>query len=94
MMAPGMLCASLGQLQLLVCCMQIADGIAGFKVERPRILMVSSAAVERNAIIGDDLGTRFLHFLSQCICCESAAFSAAICHVPLLSVQQGVLCNY
>lgn len=38
--------------------LQIADGIAGFKDERPRILMVSSAAVERNAIIGDDLEAR------------------------------------
>ena len=36
---------------------QIAGGIAGFKAERPRILMVSSAAVERNAIIGDDSGS-------------------------------------
>ncbi len=69
--------------------MQIADGIAGFKDERPRILMVSSAAVERNAIIGDDLGTHWLHFLSPCICHESVAFSAAPCCVPLLPVQQG-----
>ncbi|KAA6425478.1 MAG: hypothetical protein FRX49_04376 [Trebouxia sp. A1-2] len=38
--------------------LQIADGIAGFKHERPCILMVSSAAVERNAIIGDDLEAR------------------------------------
>lgn len=37
-------------------CMQIAGGISGFKAERPRMLMVSSAAVERNAIIGDDAG--------------------------------------
>ena len=36
--------------------MQISGGISGFKAERPRILMVSSAAVERNAIIGDDAG--------------------------------------
>lgn len=38
--------------------LQIAGGIAGFKAERPRILMVSSAAVERNAIIGDDSEAR------------------------------------
>ena len=60
-----MLCASLEQPQLLVCYMQIADGIAGFKSDRPRILMVSSAAVERNAIIGDDLGTHLLHLLTH-----------------------------
>ena len=82
--------------------MQIADGIAGFKDERPRILMVSSAAVERNAIIGDDLGTHLLHLPSQCICRESAAFYAVPCHLAALnamahnmelSVQQGALCN-
>lgn len=61
--------------------MQIADGIAGFKNERPRILMVSSAAVERNAIIGDDLGTHLLQFLSPCICHERVAFSVAPCCV-------------
>lgn len=43
--------------KILMWWMQIAGGITGFKAERPRILMVSSAAVERNAIIGDDLGT-------------------------------------
>ena len=36
--------------------LQIANGISGYKAEVPRILMVSSAAVERNAIIGDDGG--------------------------------------
>lgn len=36
--------------------MQIAGGISGFKAEPVRMLMVSSAAVERNAIIGDDAG--------------------------------------
>ena len=41
--------------------MQIADGIRGFKAARPRILMVSSGAVERNAIIGDDSGTPIGH---------------------------------
>ena len=35
---------------------QIADGIQGFHAEVPRLLMLSSAAVERNAIIGDDGG--------------------------------------
>ncbi len=65
-----------------VCDMQIADGIAGFKDERPRILMVSSAAVERNAIIGDDLGTHLLHSLSPCIC-----------HEVLHSLQLHVVCH-
>ncbi len=73
--------------------MQIADGISGFKDERPRILMVSSAAVERNAIIGDDLGTHLLHFLSPCICHGSVAFSAAPCRVSWLSGQQGPCLN-
>lgn len=36
--------------------MQVAGGISGFKAEPVRMLMVSSAAVERNAIIGDNAG--------------------------------------
>lgn len=84
MMAPGMLCVSLGRPQLLVCYMQIADGIAGFKHERPRILMVSSAAVERNAIIGDDLG-RSMYFT---FCHHASAMKV------LRSLQLHVLCHY
>ncbi|KAL3135711.1 hypothetical protein ABBQ38_006182 [Trebouxia sp. C0009 RCD-2024] len=38
--------------------LQIAGGISGFKAEPVRMLMVSSAAVERNAIIGDDAEAR------------------------------------
>lgn len=36
--------------------MQISDGIGAYHAQMPQILMVSSAAVERNAMIGDDGG--------------------------------------
>lgn len=38
--------------------MQFDSGISAYKDERPAIVMVSSAAVERNALIGDDLEAR------------------------------------
>ena len=68
--------------------MQIADGIAGFNAARPQILMVSSAAVERNAIIGDDGGvSSWLHILlyfdrlcmqSHALYCKSCYSAAAV----------------
>lgn len=38
--------------------MQIEEGIKGFKEPATQVVMVSSAAVERNAIIGDDAEAR------------------------------------
>ncbi|KAK9803244.1 hypothetical protein WJX73_009291 [Symbiochloris irregularis] len=38
--------------------LQIRDGIKAFKADRPRIILVSSAGVERNALIGDDMEKR------------------------------------
>ena len=38
--------------------MQFEKGIFGFKDEQPAIVLVSSAAVERNALIGDDQEAR------------------------------------
>lgn len=37
---------------------QFESGIWAYKGERPAVVMVSSSAVERNAIIGDDLEAR------------------------------------
>lgn len=38
--------------------MQIEGGIQGFKEPRPAVILVSSAATERNALIGDDAAAR------------------------------------
>jgi uncharacterized protein YbjT (DUF2867 family) len=39
---------------------QIEGGIRGYKESKPSIVLVSSSAVERNAIIGDDAEARKL----------------------------------
>ena len=41
-----------------MCQQQIRNGWAAFKAPRPRIVLVSSAGVERNALIGDDEAAR------------------------------------
>lgn len=53
-----------GCVEVCSCDLQISNGIGAYHAEAPRILMVSSAAVERNAIIGDDGG--------QCLCLWTA----------------------
>jgi hypothetical protein len=52
--------------RLLTCChplpsagafeLAIADGIAAYRAPRPQLVVLSSAGVERNAIVGDDAG--------------------------------------
>lgn len=67
------------------CDVQIAKGISAFKAEVPRILMVSSAAVERNAIIGDDGGWctphTTSHFTLPCQTCAVSTQSSRVVHV-------------
>ena len=38
--------------------MQVVGGISGWRAARPQVLLVSSAAVERNARIGNDEAAR------------------------------------
>ena len=39
-------------------CVQISGGFFGFSTPRPSLVLVSSAATERNALIGDDAEAR------------------------------------
>ena len=38
--------------------LQIEDGIQAYRDVRPRVVLLSSAGVERNALIGDDAEAR------------------------------------
>ena len=38
--------------------LQIAGGVQAFKAPRPQLVLLSSAGVERNALVGDDAGAR------------------------------------
>jgi hypothetical protein len=46
----------------------IAGGFSAYRAPRPQLLVVSSAGVERNAVIGDDLGERGRGRVCVCVC--------------------------
>ena len=53
-----LLCSRSGHQASFWADLQIEDGIKAYKAIKPRIVTVSSAAVERNAVIGDNADAR------------------------------------